>query len=193
MELAGFLQRGGHDAEARDGLRAAVRRADRFMSRDPSWAPYRDAFASSLGTLSKLVSKSANPEMPDVCEALSLAARAVELSPKSGDAWNVVGEAHFRAGHWDEAIDAIVKAGELRSPAENVTGWFHLAMAHWQKGETVNARAWYDKAAEWMANNRFDNDEFIRLRDEASAMLGVTDGLAVTGNKEKNTRGQSEP
>ena len=52
--------------------------------------------------------------------------------------WNVVGEAHFRARHWDEAIKALTKAGELRLD-ENVTGWYHLAMAFWQKGDEQNA------------------------------------------------------
>jgi tetratricopeptide (TPR) repeat protein len=76
---------------------------------------------------------------------------------------------------------------------QNVTGWYHLAMAFWQKGDKQNARLWYDKAAAWMENNRATNDDFYKLRDETSLMLGVTDGLAVTGDKEENTQRQSRP
>ena len=84
--------------------------------------------------VSKLVSTSAESNVRDDAKALALAGKALDLLPDSGDMWNVVGEAHFRARHWDEAIKALTKAGELRLD-ENVTGWYHLAMAFWQKGD----------------------------------------------------------
>ena len=48
-------------------------------------------------------------------------------------------------------------------------------MAHWQLGHKDEARTWYDKAAAWMEkdNHGGGEDELIRFRAEAAALLGV--------------------
>ena len=105
----------------------------------------RERLAWVAGRLSKLLATAVDPSVRDVNKAIALAAKALELQPQSGDVWNIVGEAHFRAHHWDLAIGALKKAGDLRHD-ENVTGWYHLAMAYWQKEDKEQARKWYDKA-----------------------------------------------
>ncbi len=132
--LARFLKGERRNLEARDSLGEAIGRAEALAREHPDLELGRELLASNLGQLSKLISTSANPNLHDDVKAVALAAKALDLAPESGDIWNVVGEAHFRAGHWDQAISALTKAGELRLD-ENVTGWYHLAMAYWRKGD----------------------------------------------------------
>jgi hypothetical protein len=46
-------------------------------------------------------------------------------------------------------------------------------MAHWQLDDKTGASSWYDKAVPWMEKNQPKNEELIRFRDEAGALLGV--------------------
>ena len=48
-------------------------------------------------------------------------------------------------------------------------------MAHWKLGDKTQARSWYDKAVPWMEKNQPKNEELIRFRDEAAALLGVNE------------------
>ena len=48
-----------------------------------------------------------------------------------------------------------------------------LAMAHWQLGDKILARSWYDKVVSWMEKNQPNNEELLRFRAEAAALLGV--------------------
>jgi len=187
-----FMKRERRDVEARDIFQQALDRAEAAVRENPQSAPGRELLAWVAGRLSKLLSTSADPIVRDVDKSIKLATRGLDLLPESGDVWNVVGEAHFRAHHWDEAIGAFKKAGELRRD-QNVTGWYHLAMAYWQKGDKEQARQWCTKAAAWMEKNQAKNDDFVRLRDEAAAMLGVTDHPAPTGKKEESTTRSSKP
>jgi hypothetical protein len=51
--------------------------------------------------------------------------------------------------------------------------WFFLAMAHWRLGDKPQARSWYGKAVSWMEKNQPRNEELMRFRAEAAALLGV--------------------
>ncbi len=100
--------------------------------------------------------------------------------------------AHYRAGAWDEAIEALSRSVELTSggsPAD----WLVLAMAHWRKGDKDKAHSWYDKAVQWMEKNKSQDEELRRFRDEAASLLGVTDYPKSPGKKEENTTQQSKP
>jgi hypothetical protein len=46
-------------------------------------------------------------------------------------------------------------------------------MAHWQLGNKVEARKWYDRAAECMEKNRPEDEELHRHREEAAKLLGI--------------------
>ena len=109
----------------------------------------------------------------DPGRALRLAARAVELAPKSSH-WNTLGVAHFRASDWKAAIHALKRSMDLRKGGDG-TDWFFLAMAHWQLGDKPQARSWYEKAIPWMEKNQPKNEELIRFRAEAAALLGVNE------------------
>jgi hypothetical protein len=50
-----------------------------------------------------------------------------------------------------------------------------LAITHWQVGDKPQARTWYDKAARWMQENQPKNEELLRFRAEAAALLEVNE------------------
>ena len=75
--------------------------------------------------------------------------RPSSRTPEAGSYWNTLGVAHYRAGDWKAAIEALEKSTQLRAGGDPSV-WFFLAMAHWQKGEKDQARQWYDKAVNRM-------------------------------------------
>ena len=109
----------------------------------------------------------------DPKRAVELATRALKLSAKPSY-WNTLGAARYRDGDWKAAIDALTKSME-RSNGGDGNDWFFLAMAHWQLGDKPQGRSWYDKAVPWMEKNQPKNEELIRFRAEAAALLGVNE------------------
>jgi tetratricopeptide (TPR) repeat protein len=103
-----------------------------------------------------------------------LARKAVERGAKPGPYWNTLGVAHYRAGNWKAAIEALTRSMELRKGGDG-NDWFFLAMAHWQLGDKPQARSWYDKAVRWMEKNQPGNEELVRYRAEAAALLEVNE------------------
>jgi serine/threonine-protein kinase len=193
MAFSELLKKQHRDAEAREILEREMEWIESLVKGNPPAAWGQELWIWAAGRLSKLLSTSADAKVRDMDRALALANRSRDHRPQSGDVWNVIGETYYRGGHWDEAISALKKAEDLRRPHEDVTGWYHLAMAYWQKGDKEQARQYYGKAADWMNKNPYKNDEFTRLRDEASAMLGMVDPAATTGKKEDNPKQPSKP
>jgi tetratricopeptide (TPR) repeat protein len=104
--------------------------------------------------------------------AVELAKKAVDLGPKEGVIWNTLGVAHFRAGNWQAAIEALDKSRELRQGG-NSFDWFFLAMAHWQLKHNEEARRWYHQAVQWMEKNNPKDEELRRFGAEAEQLLGI--------------------
>ena len=115
----------------------------------------------------------------EALRAADLAQRAVQLSPRIGTYWNTLGVAHFRAGHWKNALAALNKSMGLLNGEWESFNTFFLAMAHWQLGESDKARQRYEQAVRWMEENKpklekykTQQRELSRLRSEAAALLG---------------------
>jgi tetratricopeptide (TPR) repeat protein len=108
----------------------------------------------------------------DPARAVALAKKAVELARKEGASWNTLGVAHYRAGDWKAAVEALTKSMELRKGGDSFD-WFFLAMAHWHLGEKDKARKWFDQAAQWMDKNAPHDEELRRFRTEAAELLGI--------------------
>jgi Flp pilus assembly protein TadD len=85
---------------------------------------------------------------------------------------NTLGAAHYRAGNWAAAIEALNKSMELRQGGD-AFDWYFLGMAEWQRGNKDEARKWYEKAAAWRAEKSKDNEELVRFEEEARELLGV--------------------
>src|SRR5208283_2341780 len=101
----------------------------------------------------------------------SLAKKAVALAPKEGGYWNTLGVAHYRAGGWKAAIEALSQSTKLGG--ENACDSFFMAMAHWQLGDMEQARKWNDRAVGWMEKNDPKNEELGRFRVEAEDLLKI--------------------
>jgi tetratricopeptide (TPR) repeat protein len=106
--------------------------------------------------------------------ALDLAKNVVKYqhSPQIRAYWNTLGVAQYRAENWKAAVAALEKSMQLQKGG-NSDDWFFVAMAHWQLNEKKKARAWYDKAVQWMDMHQPKNEELRRFRAEAAALLGI--------------------
>src|SRR5262249_50472820 len=113
-----------------------------------------------------------DPKFRDTGKAVRFAQKAVELSPTNGSYWNTLGAAHYRAGDWKLAVEALNKSMSLRKGG-NSHDWFFLAMAHWQLGEKEDAHKWFDQGVQWMEKNDPKNEDLRRFRGETEELLGV--------------------
>ena len=89
--------------------------------------------------------------------------------------------AHYRAGDWKSAIEALEKSIELREGGDSFD-WFVMAMAHWQQGHKVKAREWYDRAVAWMEKNpdiEENREQLHGFREEAEKLIHVKEDVEV--------------
>jgi tetratricopeptide (TPR) repeat protein len=114
--------------------------------------------------------------------ALDLAEKAVELLSWAGTAWNTLGMAHYRAGHWQEAIAAVEKSIELRGD-KSYMDFLLLSMAHRQLGHLEEARRWYKKGAELIEKRKVLDPEARPTLAEAATLLGIKDAPVTVGNE----------
>ena len=122
--------------------------------------------------LAWLLATCPDAKVRDPSRAVQLAEQTVKLAPKQGGFWNTLGVAQYRAGDWKSAAEALNKSMELQNGGDS-NDFFFLAMAHWQLGNKVEARQWYDRAVAWMEKNRPKDEELRRFRAEAAELLGV--------------------
>ena len=80
--------------------------------------------------------------------------------------------AHYRAGDWKAALEALEKSMKLRNGGDR-SDWFFLAMSHEKLGDKEKARQWYDRATLGMEKNSSTNEEINRFRAEAAELLRV--------------------
>jgi tetratricopeptide (TPR) repeat protein/serine/threonine protein kinase len=114
----------------------------------------------------------ADVRLRDPREALALAIKAVQLDPADPLNYGCLGVAHYRTGNWKAAVPALEKFVQLSGGGDG-SGWFFLAMAHWQLGNKPEARRWYDKAVEWMSRLEESDEEMNRFQQEAAELLKI--------------------
>jgi len=129
----------------------------------------------SMDSLAWLLVTAADNKVRDSARAIELSNNVVKHATKTGHQWTTLGVAHYRAGHWDEAVAAFQKAETLGPGARNCHNAFFLAMTYWQKGVKDEARNWYDKGIERMAKHKPGDTDIMRSRTEAAELLGVHD------------------
>ena len=71
------------------------------------------------------------------------------MAPTAGSYWNTLGVAHYRAGDWAEAVDALEESMRLRSGGDPYD-WLFLAMARRRLGDAEAARRWLDRSLAWI-------------------------------------------
>jgi len=92
--------------------------------------------------------------------ALYLAQRAVEKNKGNFSYLTTFGAAHYRAGHWREAVESLQSKVTLSEA--NANDFFLLAMAHQQLGDQDQAKTWYEKAIQWHCRNNTDYNKTKR-------------------------------
>jgi serine/threonine protein kinase len=128
---------------------------------------------TSMSLLAALLANCPDPRFRDLKRAVELAKEAVELAPRSGSSWQVLGWVRYRTGAWKDSIAALEKSIELREDGGDSFQWFFLAMAHWQVGNKEQARKWYDRAVDWEDRIRPADAQLLRFRVEAAELLGL--------------------
>ena len=191
-DLGLLLEDKGRFKEARDSFRHALSLSQDLMSKFPHWPSSQEILADVSNSLAWLMATCPDPQICRPEEAVNLARRAVELGPEQGNNWETLGVAYYRTRSWDSAVKSLGKSSELKSGGAAST-WFFLAMAHRQKGDRDQARQWYDRAAIWMEKNKPKDDELLRFRAEATALLGVSEDPKSAGKKEDDPTQRSRP
>jgi serine/threonine-protein kinase len=122
--------------------------------------------------LAWLLATCSDAKWRDPGKAVELAKKAVQLATNDGNSWGTLGTAHYRAGDWKPAVEALQKSMQHRIGGD-AGDWFFLAMAQWKLGRHKEAREWFEKAVQWTEKNQLDNEELRRFRAEAEELLGV--------------------
>ena len=136
-------------------------------------ASYRRNVGITSNNLAWLLAMSTSKER-NIDEAVAFAKQAVELTPTAGSYWNTLGVAQYRAGDWKAAAEAIEKSMALRKGGDgDAFDWFVMAMIQRQRNDKAKAREWFDKAVAWIEKHEPKNEELIRFRAEAEAVLGI--------------------
>jgi tetratricopeptide (TPR) repeat protein len=114
-------------------------------------------------------------EGPDAKEkgalAVDIARAGTEREPERAPLWSALGLAHYRAGHFDEAVKALEKADQLIPGGHRPDWWFLLAMAHGRLGDQEKARQWYEQACRWLSKYTQAPNELSRLKKDAEEVL----------------------
>jgi tetratricopeptide (TPR) repeat protein len=110
-------------------------------------------------------------------EAVQFAETATELQPQEANNWANLGVAHYRAGNWQTAADALEKARRMQRGEDPVHQVF-LAMTYWQLGRPEAAVQEYVEAAQWLEKlrgsetpNRFPQQE--QFQQEAEELMAI--------------------
>jgi serine/threonine protein kinase/Flp pilus assembly protein TadD len=113
------------------------------------------------------------PKLRDAGRAIDLAQTVVQLSPENGAYWNTLGVAYYRSRRWQQAVEALTNSIGMRD-GQSAFNIFFLAMAYWQLGQKEQARDRYKDAVDWMEKHAPADEELLRFRAEAAALLGLT-------------------
>ncbi|MCE9524935.1 MAG: tetratricopeptide repeat protein [Planctomycetales bacterium] len=138
----------------------------------------RPDFGMIKNDLAWLLATCPDPKFRDPARAVELGKKAVDLEPSNGPYWQTLAWAEYRAGDWKAAVAAMEKVKEHGGVGDSFE-LFVLAMAHWQLGNKVEARKWYDDAVKWMDKYLPKNEELQRFRAEAEELMGVAGVVEV--------------
>jgi serine/threonine-protein kinase len=110
-------------------------------------------------------------EFRQPASALEAAEKLIRLQPERAKNYRILGVTRYRAGHWQEAIDALEEA--LRRDGTHAADWFFLAMAHHQLKHQQQARESFSRAIGWMSRSVRRDSELFLFRAEAARVLGI--------------------
>ncbi|SRR5579883_3065255 len=165
----------GQAHEADKAYQGALDSMERMLHDFPTKWAYHNTLARFLVTCPR-------HRFRDAPRALRIARKVVEAMPEYVHFWNTLGIAYYQTGDYRAARDALNEATRLRL-GSNSYDFYYLAMVHQRLGDKQEARKCYQKAAQGMDKTWPRDDELLRLGAEASALLGIEDGV-TTRNEE---------
>ena len=176
MELARSLQNlaalnsnTDRNVEAIPFFNEALSVYDRLVADQPGVTEYAQASFENLDNFSATLF-----DLEEYRRAADLAERASRLAPARGRVWRTLGMARYRLGDWDGALLALEKATKIKS-TDGMTS-FYLAMTYARKKRPALARDQFRRVVEQLDRSTPKDTSFDRLRDEAAALLGLTEG-----------------
>src|SRR5262249_22057396 len=151
------------DASAHHALGNMLRKVSLFTEAAESYRRairLKPTYVHALNSLAWLLATCPETAFRDPREAVRLAARAVELEPNVMSL-NTLGVARYRASDWRGAIEALSRSAEQNREMK-AFDFFFLAAAHWQLGERVLARSWFEEARRWTDQHLPEDEELGR-------------------------------
>lgn len=162
----------GHTAEAKEYYRQALALREH-------WAKALPTAREPLRALAWLLADCPSGDLRDTPRALELAKKAAKMPPHPREprrygwmVWHTLGVACYRAGQWQDSIEALSKSLAMHSFRASADRLF-LAMAYHQSGNSQEARRQYEEAATWIDKNKPRAPGLRRLREEARTVLGL--------------------
>jgi eukaryotic-like serine/threonine-protein kinase len=141
----------------------------------------RDAQPEDLNRLAWSLANSVDEPSREPTLAVIVAKRIVSQRPEVARFWTTLGAAHYRAGNFAEAIEALDKSNKLDQADAVAATAFLLALAHHGSGESDDAKRWFERgvaaATDPTADQAatFDGVNLKRLQDEVERALSNTD------------------
>jgi tetratricopeptide (TPR) repeat protein len=158
------------------------RESGKLTEADESYRRAVDGFEKAVAEITRiswmrveyawLLSNCPATRFRDPERAIALTTKALELAPMSQEAWQALGVAHYRAGHWKASLEALNESSRLRVEGSASEAFF-LARVHWRLGEKDEARRWYDKGIRWAKESEpawFE--DLVSDQSETEALLG---------------------
>jgi uncharacterized protein HemY len=94
--------------------------------------------------------------------------------PEESAHWRTLGLAHYRAGEWQKALEALSTSFAKARPEEDPTATLLcLSMACCRLKQYDRAKKYYDEAAGSASDATAGSPEIQRLREEAETLLGI--------------------
>ncbi len=109
----------------------------------------------------------------DPIRAVQLAEQLKQRAPKNGRYWSLLGTALLRSGKFDESMNALRVAIDLRRH-ESSFDWFALSMAYAKHGDSQQSQSCFDRAAANMRANNPGNIDLLKLQSEAAQLLATS-------------------
>jgi serine/threonine protein kinase len=158
-----FYKSLGYPQEAREQYRRTVQLCRLTAKLDVS--------AGTMNNCADILVDCPDETLRDPDLAVELAEKAVTRDPEQAAYWNTLGMARYRKGNWAGACAALEQSME-RSGGGGPHDWFFLALACHHLGDSERARNWRAKAVRWMDERHRQDEDLMRYRVEADALLG---------------------
>ncbi|WP_406696203.1 tetratricopeptide repeat protein [Singulisphaera sp. Ch08] len=171
--LGRFLKNHGRVREAQMAWNHALDLWTELTTQFPACCEYRNNLADGQNNMAWLLASSLDVENRNPSIAVQLAQSIVESSPERAAYWNTLGAAHYRAGDYPAAIEALERSIELSSESSGFD-LLLLAMAYWRRGDKGRARSWYksgESAIQATYGLQLICTDLHKLYDEATVLI----------------------